>query len=242
MTSGTPTRSSVFPADPPPSLTDPDVIAEHDWAAFSAVTTMANHWDRSGWASERRHFYWFLTVEHAPDVHRLAEQCQRQLSQPELDLTAIDGLHITLSRIGTSDEETLARLAGVARAQCAELEPFVIQAIPLAGSRGAVRFSLAPWEPLLQLHDLLINAGSAVGLTAVNPTSDFRPHLGIAYCKEPAPAAPLHAAMAGLRRLGPAELPVRTVKLVELHRDGRRYHWTTMTEIFLGRKERSVQR
>lgn len=230
----TPTRPISFPADPPPSLTDPRVIADHDWAAFSAVTMMVNHWDRPGRSSGRRRLYWFITAEQAPDVHSLAERCQRQLARPELDHTAADGLHITISRVSAASEDMLATVAAAARARCAELDPFVLQVLPLAGSRGAVRFSLAPWGPLLQLHSALTDVGTAAGVATAKPTSGFRPHLGIAYCNRPVPAEPIQRAITDLRRLEPAELPVSGVKLVELRRENHRYRWTTLEEIRLG--------
>ncbi|MGE7433989.1 2'-5' RNA ligase family protein [Kitasatospora sp. NPDC001175] len=229
-----PAAASVFPADQPPSLTDPQVIADHDWKAFSEVTTMVNHWDRPAWAPGRRRLYWFITMDDARSVHALTAHCQKHLSRPELDLTPVDGLHITLSRVAVADDKEVESLVASARALCAELEPFALQVLPLAGSRGAVRFSLAPWTPILRLTDVLVEAGAAVGAEVRTTADQLRPHLGIGYCNQEAPAEPLRKVIAGLRNLESVELAVPSVELVELRRDGRRYWWTSLARVRLG--------
>ncbi len=41
----------------PADLSDPAVIAAHDQAAFDAVETMVDHWDRPGWTAQTRAYY-----------------------------------------------------------------------------------------------------------------------------------------------------------------------------------------
>ncbi|MEU4054009.1 hypothetical protein AB0F09_33115 [Streptomyces olivaceus] len=48
------TDPAAFPARPPADLSDPAVIAAHDQAAFDAVETMVDHWDRPGWTAQTR--------------------------------------------------------------------------------------------------------------------------------------------------------------------------------------------
>jgi len=60
------------------------------------------------------------------------------------------------------DAVHLRRLIKVAEAMLPEA--FSLRAVPLAGSRGAVRLTLSPWEPLVHLHAALVTAGAAVGL------------------------------------------------------------------------------
>ncbi|MFJ8599413.1 2'-5' RNA ligase family protein [Streptomyces shenzhenensis] len=111
---------------------------------------------------------------------------------------------------------------------------FSVRAMPLAGSRGAVRLSLGPWEPLLRLHHALAKAGSSAGLAPKKPTSAFRPHLSLAYNNRRRPAAPVVEAVSGLRALPAVELSVSAAQLVELRREGRTYRWDVRKTIPLG--------
>ncbi|MDT3439045.1 MULTISPECIES: 2'-5' RNA ligase family protein [unclassified Pseudofrankia] len=60
---------------------------------------------------------------------------------------------------------------------------------PLAGSSGAVRFTVTPWEPLVELRAAVDKVTAACGLPAVEQR--FRPHVGIAYCNRDLPAEPI---------------------------------------------------
>ncbi|RSS82535.1 2'-5' RNA ligase family protein, partial [Streptomyces sp. WAC02707] len=98
----------------------------------------------------------------------------------------------------------------------------------LAGSRGAVRFSLTPWRPMIHLHAALSTVGDQARIPGGSPTSSFRPHLGIAYNNQARPAAPVVDAVAPLRSLPPAALDITSVELVELRRQDRTYRWRTV--------------
>ncbi|MGW1286441.1 2'-5' RNA ligase family protein [Streptomyces sp. NPDC002586] len=128
-----------------------------------------------------------------------------------------------------------SQLDSLARDAAALLPPaFSVRAMPLAGSRGAVRLSLGPWEPLLRLHHALAKAGSSVGLAPKKPTSVFRPHLSLAYNNRRRPAAPVVEAVSSLRALPAVELWVSAVQLVELRREGRTYRWDVRRDVPLG--------
>ncbi|MER5600450.1 2'-5' RNA ligase family protein [Streptomyces sp. NPDC002265] len=120
-----------------------------------------------------------------PDDQRLAtlaRHCQQDLEPLGLDPVPTDGLHITLARVGKPDAVMPGQLNRLARdAEALLTSAFSVRAMPLAGSRGAVRLSLGPWEPLLRLHHALAKAGAGVGLAPKKPTSAFRPHLSLAY-------------------------------------------------------------
>ncbi|WP_226962453.1 hypothetical protein [Streptomyces sp. C8S0] len=93
----------VFPADPPRDPDDAAVIAEHDWAAFSQVTVMTNHWDRPGWTDETRAYYWLLTITDEAFVAH-AQQCQRAVRDLGFDEIDQRRFHLTLGRIGLVEE------------------------------------------------------------------------------------------------------------------------------------------
>lgn len=226
---------AAFPAEPPADTHDPAVTAAHDWAAFSALDEMTDHWARPGWSDGSRAYYWMLTFPDDQRLATLAGHCQEELAPLGLDPVPTDGLHITLARVGRPGAVALGQLDGLARDAEALLPPaFSIRAMPLAGSRGAVRLSLGPWEPLLRLHHALAEAGSSAGLAPKKPTSAFRPHLSLAYNNRRRLAAPVVEAVSGLRALPAVELSVAAVQLVELRREGRTYRWDVRKSVPLG--------
>jgi 2'-5' RNA ligase len=226
---------AAFPAEPPADTRDPAVTAAHDWAAFSALDEMTDHWARPGWADGTRVYYWMLTFPDDQRLAALARRCQEELAPLGLDPVPADGLHITLARVGAPDVVTPGRLDSLARdAEALLPSAFSVRAMPLAGSRGAVRLSLGPWEPLLRLHHALAKTGSSAGLAPKKPTSAFRPHLSLAYNNRRRPAAPVVETVSGLRALPAVELSVSAVRLVELRREGWTYRWDVLKDISLG--------
>ncbi|MFD3903928.1 2'-5' RNA ligase family protein [Streptomyces sp. CB04723] len=226
---------SAFPAEPPADTHDPAVTAAHDWAAFSALDEMTDHWARPGWSDGSRAYYWMLTFPDDQRLAALAGHCQEELAPLGLDPVPTEGLHITFARVGTPDVVTPSRLDSLARdAEALLPSAFSVHAMPLAGSRGAVRLSLGPWEPLLRLHHVLATAGSSVGLAPKKPTAAFRPHLSLAYNNRRRPAAPVVETVSGLRALPSVELSVSEVQLVELRREGRTYRWDVRRNVALG--------
>ncbi|MFB7084820.1 2'-5' RNA ligase family protein [Streptomyces sp. NPDC056296] len=175
---------ATFPARPPTDLTDPAVIAAHDQAAFDAVESMVDHWDRPGWTARTR------------------------ASPGRLD----DVISAATPRLPAA---------------------FRLRAVPLAGSRGAVRLSVAPWIPVPALHAALGEAMTPPGLPPRKPTALFRPHLSLAYNNRSRPAAPVFEAVTALRDLPPVDLPVQEVRLVELRREGRCYRWDVVKSLSL---------
>ncbi|MGP3949609.1 2'-5' RNA ligase family protein [Streptomyces sp. 7N604] len=223
---------AAFPAEPPASLNDPVTIAAHDWAAFSALDEMIDHWSRPGWSDGTRAYYWLLTFPDAPALIDLAQRCQKALECFCLDPVPAHGLHITLTRVGGPDALTHRQLETLAN-NAADALPgaFSLRAMPLAGSRGAVRLSVGPWEPLVRLHAALLEAGQRVGFASKKPTSVFRPHLSLAYNNRRRPAAPLTEAIAPLRSLHAVDLDVAEVQLVELRRCGAEYRWDVVESV-----------
>ncbi len=209
----------AFPHRPPPDLESPDLLVEHDWRAFTAVERMTNHWARPGWPDGFRAYYWMLTFPDAHELTRRTRQCQDALAHLGMDRVPHDGLHVTLTRIGSTDQVTTDQVHLVAAsAEQMPLTAFEIVAHPLAGSRGAVRFTLAPWSPLIRLHAALSEAGRRANVPGGKPTAAFRPHLGVQYSNRERPAAPVVESVARLRALKPVPLEIGSVELVELWR------------------------
>ncbi|MGJ5891233.1 2'-5' RNA ligase family protein [Streptomyces sp. V2] len=229
------TDPAAFPAEPPADPHDPAVIAAHDWATFSTLDELTDHWSRPGWADGSRAYYWMLTFPDDRRLTALAGHCQEELAPLGLDPVPLDGLHITLARVGTPDGVTSGQLDSLAQDMEALLPAaFSVRSMPLAGSRGAVRLSLGPWEPLLRLHHALVEAGQGIGLASGKSTSAFRPHLSLAYNNRRRPAAPVVEAVSRLRVLPAVELSVPAVQLVELRREGWTYRWEVRKNLPLG--------
>lgn len=209
----------------------------HDWQAFQRLSSMENHWQRRDWTPGRRSYHWMLSFDGAYDVQRLVKQCQMQLPPAVLDPVPLGALHLTLGRVGFTDE--LARtaaltVAGESVLHCRELTSFPLTIGPLVGSKGALRFSVAPWSPLLLLHRQLTTATRAVlGEQCVMDTSRFRPHLSIAYANTPVPVASLLPILEQLRTLPTVTVTVPAVVLVELRREKRTYRYEKVDRITL---------
>ncbi|MEZ7004903.1 2'-5' RNA ligase family protein [Streptomyces sp. AD55] len=226
---------AAFPARPPADLSDPATIAAHDQAAFDAVETMVDHWDRPGWTAQTRAYYWMLTFPGSPALIDLARHCQQELAPLVLDPVPDDGLHITLTRVGSAATLPLSRLDDVISAATPLLPAaFRLRAVPLAGSRGAVRLTVTPWAPVLTLHEVLSESMTPLGLPPRKPTALFRPHLSLAYNNRSRPAAPIIEAVTTLRDLPPVDLHVQEVQLVELRREERAYRWDVIKSVPLG--------
>ncbi|MBK3564144.1 2'-5' RNA ligase family protein [Streptomyces sp. MBT62] len=104
---------------------------------------------------------------------------------------------------------------------------------PLTGSHGALRYSVAPWTPIVDLHQRLVAASVASGLPAMKPSSRLRPHIGIGYCNRPTPTGPMRAAVESLRLLASLQLRVDRVQLAELRREAAAYTWRVIHAIHL---------
>ncbi|MGB8944956.1 MAG: 2'-5' RNA ligase family protein [Streptomyces sp.] len=205
------------------------MIAAHDWSAFEAVVAMEDHWDRPGWADTTRFYYWMIAFSGCSPLAALTRQCQHALRHFPLDPVEQDGLHLTMGRIGNASDITDRQLEGLTDNTKDMLGPaFTLQAIPLAASRGAIRFTVAPWRPVLDMHSALSAAGVESGLPMGKPTAGLRPHIGIGYFNQSTSADLVRDAIRPLRTLNAVDVPVQQVQLVELRREPGAYRWQTL--------------
>ncbi|MGV9266697.1 2'-5' RNA ligase family protein [Kitasatospora sp. NPDC003701] len=223
--------SRSFPPDPPGDLDDAAAIVHTDQQAFDAVERMGDHWARPGWSDRTRRLYWMLTFDDRELIDRAA-QCQHALADLGLDQVPADGLHLTVLRIGDASAVTPATVDALAeRVAALALPRLPLLAHPLAGSRGAVRFSVTPWTDLVALHAQLAQAGLELGVPGGSSTARFRPHLGIAYNPVERDAQPVVEAVSALRRFAPVSVTVEAVDLVELRRERSAYRWTVLRRV-----------
>ncbi|WP_230203183.1 2'-5' RNA ligase family protein [Parafrankia discariae] len=166
-----------------------------DWHHFASIDRLDNHWNRPGWTPGRRSYHWMPTFQDATEPHTPADRCQRRLRLPVLDSVPPDGLHLTLRRLAFTDQigrADIGRAVEQTRARLAGTKPFSLTVGPLAGSSGALHFSVLPWAPPVAIRDGIIDAiTAALGPAAVVvKPHGFRPHIGIAYCNSRTDAHP----------------------------------------------------
>jgi 2'-5' RNA ligase len=170
-----------------------------------------------------------LAFPEERDLVAQARSCQHALAGLGMDEVPDDGLHVTMNKIGNCrdvEPDTVDSLARLAHGTLGG--SFEIRAEPMAGSTGAIRFSITPWTLLVELHAALHRAGQRIGVPGGKASSLFRPHLGILYNNRDRPAAPVIDTVALLRNRPAVTLPVKRVDLVELRRDGRTYRWRVL--------------
>ncbi|MFG2210441.1 2'-5' RNA ligase family protein [Streptomyces sp. NPDC048638] len=199
---------------------------------------MTDHWARRGWTGGRRAYYWMVSFPDSPDLIGLTRRCQSALAHLRMDPIPDDALHVTMTRIGDTDHVSPAQIQHlIALAEELPLASFSVAAHPLAGSQGAVRFTLTPWTPLVRLHAQLSEVGRRARVPGGSPTAAFRPHLGIQYSNRSQSAGAVIDSVARLRHLAPVALDVSTVDLVELRRTDRpqrTYRWDVIHQLALG--------
>ncbi|MGW0249927.1 2'-5' RNA ligase family protein [Nocardia goodfellowii] len=233
----TATSRRPFPLVGPGSTSDAGVIRENDWSAFEELSTVHDHWSLEQWESGQASYYWYLTFSE-PGLVDLVAQCQARLAEEGFDPVPLDGLHMTLlniGRVGEVSERELGGIADAGRRAAAAVQPFRLRVGPLTGSQSALRFSVTPWDQLLDLHRRL-RSGTAEHRpsSGLAETSDFRPHLGIGYLNRDQGAGQLISDVGALRSLPAATVRVRELHLVELRRVDRAYRWSDCAVIPLG--------
>ena len=212
----------------------PGEESHEDWTAFAAMSSMVNHWDRPGWRPGRIAYYWYLSFGDQPEVRALAAQCQSVISAPHFDLIDGSELHMTLERVAFSEEISRERLHEVRRNGDRRLTGFGILETtigPLAGSTGALSFSVEPRNRLDALRSLLVLANRESGISTDGDGQPFRPHVGIAYCNQRTAARPVVAQVEALRALPRVNVCISEALLVALTRNERSYSWEPVHRI-----------
>ncbi|MFI6362282.1 2'-5' RNA ligase family protein [Nocardia sp. NPDC050630] len=187
-------------------------------------------------------YYWFLTFEHAPDLHAAAKDCQQSIDTRLFDLTPDDGLHLTLDRIahdGASTPEQRASITEAARSACEDQAPFTLTIERLTNLRGAIGFILSPAEQINNLRDTLRAATLFAFPDAPVKDSSSAPHVTIAYpmyeglsAEAAATAAAIYAPLDGVA------VTVSDVTMVALERRGCGYRWDEVACLSLSGKRK----
>lgn len=205
---------------------------------FRKVRRLANHWARPGGGPENRSFYWYLTFSRAPQLRELTRQCQQAISFPYYDLTPLDRLHLTVSRVAYRNAvrpSKVDKLVSAAREICQSVNAFTISVGRLSGTPGALGFNVSPYEPLRDLHDRLTAATLQVLPDAPVKQREFHAHVAIAYGNADVPSAEALAAVEQLNSLPEVDALVDDVSLVLLERGHRSYQWQVVETVALAK-------
>ena len=217
-------------------ITNSAADSTDDWTRFSSISQMVNHWERPGWTPGRSAYYWYLTFKSA-ELRAVTRRIQQQLDGLSLDVVETEWLHLSVVRLGWSDQVDVVEVLEIAEAaanRCRQLSRFRLEVGPLAGSAGAVRLSVNPWRPIINLRDQLIAEKPFFHETAMK--SEFLPHITIAYNNHSRPAGPVISAVAAARDVPTTFLDVEDVALVDVRRDGHAYKWDTLARVSLGKQ------
>ncbi|WTY50986.1 2'-5' RNA ligase family protein [Micromonospora sp. NBC_01412] len=216
---------------------------DEDWARYRALDSLVNHWERTGWRQGRRSYHWMMCLGESEALRALATVCQAGLGHiPTLDMVPLKGLHLTVQKVGFTDEVPAAQLdqiVAAARRRLEGLSPFSLRVGPLAGSAGAVRFSAGPHPPVRSVRQALRRALAEVRGERAVPAraTEFVPHVSIAYNNTPTDAAPVIDLVASLRSVASVTTAIHSVELVELRREPRSYAWDVLATGTLGDDE-----
>jgi hypothetical protein len=227
--------TTPFPADLPADIDDPDLIAANDWAAFEEVDEMVNHWNRPGWHDGRRSYHWILSFAENAELSAMAQECFQACSSFAFDQVPLDALHLTIRRVGFTDEidpGTLCAIADRVHSLCSGRGSYALTVGPLAASRGAVRFSAAPWSVLFEIYDAVGSALQwATGCTLPTALESFRPHVSIAYSRRQQEAAAIRRSVSKYRAIPLVVCREPKLELVELRRESAAYRWRVLRRL-----------
>jgi 2'-5' RNA ligase len=149
-------------------------------------------------------------------------------------------LHLTLDRVAFDMDistDVLHDIEAAAVHACQHVRAFEIKIGLLGGTRGAIGFTASPAPEIAGLRDTLRSATLSVYPDAPVRSSDFHPHVAIAYANaDNVPAGDVIAAVERLNAAASVDLtiPVRSGALVLLERRPRAYAWQVVARIPLG--------
>jgi len=218
-----------------------DQVDAEDWEAFQRTERMADHWWwRPGWRPDRHYLTWYVVFDDQALRDHVAEHQKALADLDYLDPVPADGIHMTVQGVAFADEldaDAVARIGAQADERTADIEPFTLTVGPIAAYPGGTFLRAAPWRPVAEVRERLRDAiATELGTNQVPAEpARFKPHISVNYCNAAPPATEVIRRLAELRQFPPIEVPVTSVSLLELRREGHTYRWTTRhTATFTG--------
>jgi hypothetical protein len=193
-------------------------------------------WWRPGWQPGSRLYTFHFTFAGQPAVQELAADARARLAGFSwLDPVPGEWLHCTtqgVGFVGDVSETDLSAIAAAARARLAAVSPAAVTiTAPHAASEGAL-CDVTSDGSLDRARDAARAAIADVRGTAQVPeAARWAPHISVAYANADGPAAPVDAALGGVKG---ATVTLATLDLILLGRDRHVYEWETIASIPLG--------
>jgi len=210
-----------------------DQVDAEDWEAFQRTERLADHWYwRPGHRPGRNYLTWYFVFDDQT-LRDYVARYQRALADLDyLDPVPADGIHMTIQGVGFPDEispEAAARIGENAAAGLVDIAPFTLTVGPIASYPGGTFLRAAPWRPVAEVRERLRRAvATELGADQVPAEpARFKPHISVTYCNATPPADELIGRLTELRQVPPIVVPVTSVSLLELRREGHTYRWTT---------------
>lgn len=210
-----------------------------DLDILPGTAEMRDHWHwRPGWGLGRRMYTMHMTLQNAPAAEAAIRRAQESLAAVDLlRPVPVEGLHLTMTGIGFTDEVTAAQLEEVAeqvfaRAGVIGPAPLILDSMLIAAEGVMLRARDGVWlESLLRCQRDAV--AEVLGPRAWGP---FHPHVSIAYADGPVGVDVVRDALADqVASLQPVEVESPLLTLMRLGRDRRVYEWDVVRELPLGR-------
>jgi hypothetical protein len=228
-----------FPADEPPSTTDPEGVMAYERAASDALETLTDT-RRGRVAGDYVTYQWVLSFYGEYALHPLLADCADALADSGLELVPRDRVHLPLLRVGAAEDLTDGELLQVerrAREWAGEQVQFRVSLGPPQLGPGGVRLSATPWTDLIRTRKALrTTTRDVIGLRGpwLRELIPFRPHVPVAYATGPTPAAGIRERLAAMPAHRPILLRVRRLTLVRLTRGPAGPSWYNVADMALG--------
>jgi 2'-5' RNA ligase len=183
-----------------------------------------------------------VTLVGASDLHSLARRYRHVLDElPGLDVVPEPWLHLTVQGVGWSDEVTdaeRARIVAGVRRSLDRMAPISAALGPAVVKGEAIVLPATPVPPLRELHSVISDEiSAALGRPPLGGlSSDFLPHVSLAYSHIDADASPYAEALESVSEPA-ARATIRDVTLIRQERllePERLYRWTELDRVPLG--------
>jgi len=193
-------------------------------------------WWRPGWQPGSRLYTFHFTFARQPAVQELAADARARLAGVSwLDPVPGEWLHCTTQGVGFAGDVSEADLSAIVAAARARLAAVPPAAVTITAAHAAGEGALCDVTPDGSLDRARDAARSAIadvwGTARVPETVRWNPHVSVAYANADGPAAPVDAALAGIRGV---TATLAELDLILLGRDRHVYEWETIASIPLG--------
>jgi 2'-5' RNA ligase len=173
-----------------------------------------------------------LSFADNSELSAIAQEFAQAYISYAFDQVPLDALHLTIRRVGFTDEigpDALDAIAALTETLCADVGNFELTIGPVAASRGAVRFTVAPWRRLFEIYDAIESALHCVtGREPLSARESFRPHVSVAYSRMRQDVGRIRSSISKYRNLPLVVFKGSRLELVELRRETSSYRWNVI--------------